>query len=170
MIAQRKLESIRVLDELLERVKATNKPRDDINALGRVMFEASRKDAKSSSRRREDSENLKAKEKEIREKLVLKLKKKAEGDINRAQIKVNRAKNDDFESVSDDDLSDEMEVSDEEMEEESEDDRKRDYSSEEDEKASEIDTDEELRLTSTDEDSDDGKHKKKRKKEEEEEE
>lgn len=145
--------------------QATSKSKDDINALGKVMLEASRKDAKGPKKNKEDSENLKAKEKEIREKLVLKLKKKAEGDINRAQIKVNRAKNDDFESVSDDDLSDEMEVSDEEMEEESEDDRKRDYSSEEDEKASEIDTDEELRLTSTDEDSDDGKHKKKRKKE-----
>merc|ERR1712227_777887 len=111
------------------------------------MFEAAKKDAKSSSRRREDSENLKAKEKEIREKLVMKLKKKAEGDINRAQIKVNRAKNDDFESVSDDDLSDEIEVSGEEMEEESDDDRDRRNSSSEDEKESdksEIDTDEEL--------------------------
>merc|ERR1719367_825388 len=162
MIAQRKLESIRVLDELLERVKATNKPKDDINALGRVMFEAAKKDAKSSSRRREDSENLKAKEKEIREKLVMKLKKKAEGDINKQQIKVNRAKNDDFESVSDDDLSDEIDVSNDEMEDISEEDLNNDASDSDDD--SEIDSDEELRLTSTDEDSDDERPRKKRKK------
>merc|ERR1712107_943878 len=99
-----------------------------------------KKDAKSSSRRREDSENLKAKEKEIREKLMLKLKKKAEGDINRQQIKVNRAKNDDFESVSDDDLSDEINVSNDEMEEVSEDNRNDSDS----DNSSEIDSDEEL--------------------------
>jgi len=148
--------------------QANSKSKDDINALGKVLHEASRKDSKGPKKNREDSENLKAKEKEIREKLVMKLKKKAEGDINRAQIKVNRAKNDDFESVSDDDLSDEIEVSGEEMEEESDEDRDRRNSSSEEEKESdksEIDTDEELRLTSTDEDSDDGKHRKKRKKE-----
>merc|ERR1719336_1917779 len=41
MIAQRKLESIRVLDELLERVKATSKPKDDFN---KVLLEAAKKD------------------------------------------------------------------------------------------------------------------------------
>ena len=143
--------------------QASNKPKDDINALGRVMFEAAKKDAKSSSRRREDSENLKAKEKEIREKLVMKLKKKAEGDINRQQIKVNRAKNDDFESVSDDDLSDEIDVSNDEMEDISEEDLKNDVSDSDDDD-SEIDSDEELRLTSTDEESDDGRPRKRRKK------
>merc|ERR1719384_1426342 len=149
MIAQRKLESIRVLDELLERVKATSKPKDDFN---KVLLEAAKKDVKS-SRKKGDSENLKAKEREIREKLVLKLKKKAEGDINRQQIKVNRAKNDDFESVSDDDLSDEIDVSNDEMEDISEEDLNNDASDSDDD--SEIDSDEELRLTSTDEDSDD---------------
>jgi len=144
--------------------QATNKPKDDINALGRVMFEAAKKDAKSSSRRREDSENLKAKEKEIREKLVLKLKKKAEGDINRQQIKVNRAKNDDFESVSDDDLSDEIDVSNDEMEDISEEDLNNDVSDSDNDRSSEIDSDEELRLTSTDEDSDEERPRKRRKK------
>merc|ERR1712165_268075 len=159
MIAQRKLESIRVLDELLERVQATSKPKDDFN---KVLLEAAKKDVKS-SRKKGDSENLKAKEKEIREKLVMKLKKKAEGDISRQQIKVNRAKNDDFESVSDADLSEELNASNDEMEEISEDDINKD-SSDSDE-SSEIDSDEELRLTSTDDDSDGEKRKKKRKKE-----
>merc|ERR1711874_785996 len=36
LIAQRKLESIRLLDELLERVKATSKSQDEINHLGKV--------------------------------------------------------------------------------------------------------------------------------------
>merc|ERR1711933_482548 len=142
MIAQRKLESIRVLDELLERVKATSKPKDDFN---KVLLEAAKKDVKS-SRKKGDSENLKAKEREIREKLVLKLKKKAEGDINRQQIKVNRAKNDDFESVSDDDLSDEIDVSNDEMEDISEEDLKNEKSDSDDDDSSEIDSDEELRL------------------------
>merc|ERR1711997_17258 len=45
LIAQRKLESIRVLDELLERVKASSKPKDDFN---KVLLEAAKKDVKSS--------------------------------------------------------------------------------------------------------------------------
>ena len=112
------------------------------------------------SKKKEASVNLTAKEKEIREKLVLKLKKKAEDGINRQKIKVNRAKNDDFESVSDDDLSDEINVSNDEMEEVSEDNRNDSDS----DNSSEIDSDEELRLTSTDEDSDDDRSRKKRKK------
>lgn len=128
------------------------------------MLEAAKKDVKS-SRKKGDSENLKAKEREIREKLVLKLKKKAEGDINRQQIKVNRAKNDDFESVSDDDLSDEIDVSNDEMEDISEEDLKNEKSDSDDDKSSEIDSDEELRLTSTDEDSDEDKPRRKKKKE-----
>ena len=59
--------------------QATSKSKDDINALGKVMLEASRKDAKGPKKNKEDSENLKAKEKEIREKLVLKLKKMTMG-------------------------------------------------------------------------------------------
>merc|ERR1712141_926429 len=97
--------------------QATNKSKDEINNLGKVIIEAAKKDAK-----KKETTNLNAKEKEIREKLVMKLKKKAEGDISRQQIKVNRAKNDDFESVSDADLSEEVNASNDEMEEISEDD------------------------------------------------
>merc|ERR1711902_298944 len=147
LIAQRKLESIRVLDELLERVKANSKPKDI------------KKDG-----RKKASENLTAKEKEIREKLVLKLKNKAEGDLSKQKIKVNRAKNDDFESVSDDDLSDEIDVSNDEMEDISEEDLKNEKSDSDDDKSSEIDSDEELRLTSTDEDSDEDKPRRKKEK------
>merc|ERR1711997_560049 len=162
LIAQRKLESIRLLDELLERVKATSKSQDEINHLGKVILEAAKKDAEKKGSK-SSSKNLTTKEKEIREKLVMKLKKKAEGDISRQQIKVNRAKNDDFESVSDADLSEEVNASDDEMEEISEDDLNKDSS--DSDKSSEIDSDEELRLTSTDDDSDGDNKKKKRKKE-----
>ena len=142
--------------------QATNKSKDEINNLGKVILEAAKKDAKKKGKKNETT-NLNAKEKEIREKLVMKLKKKAEGDISRQQIKVNRAKNDDFESVSDDELSEEVDVSNDEMEEISEEDL--DKASSDSEKSSEIDSDEELRLTSTDEDSDGDRRKKKRKKE-----
>ena len=57
--------------------QATNKSKDDINHLGKVILEAAKKDAKKKGRKNE-STNLNAKEKEIREKLVMKLKKKAE--------------------------------------------------------------------------------------------
>merc|ERR1712150_66063 len=127
LIAQRKLESIRVLDELLERVKANSKPKD-IKKEGR----------------KKASESLTAKEKEIREKLVLKLKSKAEGDLSKQKIKVTRAKNDDFESVSDDDLSDKIDVSNDEVEDISEEDTDSDEN-----RSTDIDSDEDLRLTST---------------------
>ena len=94
--------------------QATSKSKDEINHLGKVILEAAKKDAKKKGNK-SSSTNLTAKEKEIREKLVLKLKKKAEGDINRQQIKVNRAKNDDFESVSDADLSEDGKASNDEM-------------------------------------------------------
>jgi len=148
--------------------QATNKSKDEIKNLGRVMLEAARKDAAGPSKgARDDAENLRDKEREIREKLVLKLKKKAEGDVEHQQGKITKAKTDGFESVSDEELSggsledvsyeeDMEEISDEEMEEDSE--------SEDD--ISEIDSEEELRLTSTDDDSDkETKRKKKRKKE-----
>merc|ERR1712192_48264 len=155
LLAQRKLESIRILDELLERVKATNKSKDEIKSLGKVMLEVARKDAAGPSRGRKDSENLKDKEREIREKLVLKLKKKAEGDVEHQQGKISKAKTDGFESVSDEDLSGTLEdVSNEEdMEEISDDEMEDDESDSEEDKISEIDSEEELRLTSTDDDS-----------------
>ena len=116
----------------------------------------------------EDSENLKDKEREIREKLVLKLKKKAEGDVEHQQGKISKAKTDGFESVSDEDLSGALEdVSNEEaMEEISDDEMEDDDSDSEEDKISEIDSEEELRLTSTDDDSEkEAKKKKKHKKE-----
>jgi len=132
------------------------------------MLEAARKDAASSSKGKKDSDNLKDKEREIREKLVLKLKKKAEGDIEHHQGRISKVKTDGFESVSDEDLSgtledvsnddDDMEeISDEEMDDDSDSDGN---------DPSEIDSEEELRLTSTDDDSErESKRKKKRKKE-----
>merc|ERR1712142_649489 len=57
LLAQRKLESIRILDELLERVKATNKSKDEIKSLGKVILEAAKKDAKKKGRKN-DSTNL----------------------------------------------------------------------------------------------------------------
>ena len=106
-----------------------------------------------------------AKEKEIREKLVLKLKSKAEGDLSKQKIKVTRAKNDDFESVSDDDLSDKIDVSNDEVEDISEEDLRDSDSDESRSSGSDIDSDEDLRLTSTDDDSDDDKPRRKKKKE-----
>merc|ERR1719300_1465680 len=163
MIAQRKLESIRILDELLERVKATNKSKDDTKSLGKIVIEAARKDA--AGKRGETSENLRDKEREIREKLGLKLKKKVESDIEHQQGKINRVKTDGFESVSDDDLSSTLDnVSNEEMEEVSNEESDQDSSSE-NETVSEIDS-EELRLTSTEEDSEHESPKKKKRKKE----
>jgi len=161
--AQRKLESIRILDELLERVKATNKSKDETKSLGKIVIEAARKDA--AGKRGETSENLRDKEREIREKLVLKLKKKVESDIEHQQGKINRVKTDGFESVSDDDLSSTLDnVSNEEMEEVSNEESDQDSSSE-NETVSEIDS-EELRLTSTEEDSEHESPKKKKRKKE----
>merc|ERR1712227_387744 len=45
LLAQRKLESIRILDELVERVKAANKSKDETKSLGKIVIEAARKDA-----------------------------------------------------------------------------------------------------------------------------
>lgn len=148
--------------------QATNKSKDEIKSLGRVMLEAARKDAAGPSRGRKDSENLKDKEREIREKLVLKLKKKAEGDVEHQQGKISKGKTDGFESVSDEDLSGTLEdVSNEEdMEEISDVEMEDDESESEEENVSEIDSEEELRLTSTDDDTDkETKKKKKHKKE-----
>merc|ERR1712034_83879 len=92
LLAQRKLESIRLLDELLERVKATNKGKDEIKSLEKQMLAAHRKDVSSLVRNRKDSENLKDKEKEIREKLVMKLKRKAESNVSSQAGRVNKVK------------------------------------------------------------------------------
>jgi len=131
------------------------------------LLEAARRDAAGPSRGRKDSENLKDKEREIREKLVLKLKKKAEGDVEHQQGKISKSKTDGFESVSDEDLSGSLEdVSNEEdMEEISDDEMESDDQSEsEEDKVSEIDSEEELRLTSTDDSEKESKRKKKKKK------
>ena len=89
----------------------------------------------------------------------MKLKNKAEGDLSKQKIKVTRAKNDDFESVSEDGLSDEIDVSNDEVEDISEEDTDSDEN-----RSTDIDSDEDLRLTSTDEDSDDDKPRRKKKK------
>merc|ERR1712042_189954 len=69
LLAERKLESIRILDELLERVKATNKSKDEIKSLGKVMLEAARKDARY-SKGSKVTENLQDKVKSPRLKLM----------------------------------------------------------------------------------------------------
>merc|ERR1719447_353583 len=47
LLAQRKLESIRILDELVERVKASHKGKEDMKSLEKQMLKAHRKDVTS---------------------------------------------------------------------------------------------------------------------------
>merc|ERR1719431_62921 len=113
LLAQRKLESIRILDELLERVKATNKTKDEIKSLEKQMLAAHKKDTGGSSKSRKDSgrDHMRDKEKEIRDKLVLKLKKKAESNVSNQEGRVTKVKSvgEGLESVSDEELSDALE-------------------------------------------------------------
>merc|ERR1712240_946529 len=121
------------------------------------MGAAHRKDVSSLVRNRKDSGNLK--DKEIREKLVLKLKRKAESNVSSQAGRVNKVKTGGggLESVSDDGLSDALEdiSEDEEMEDASEDEIDEDSSAGSNQ--SDNDSNEELRLTSTDEEKDKGK-------------
>lgn len=150
--------------------QATNKTKDEIKSLEKQMLAAHKKDTAGSSKSRKDSgrDHMKDKEKEIRDKLVLKLKKKAESSVSNQEGRVTKVKTvgEGLESVSDEELSDALEdvSNDEEMDAVSDEDLE-DKSSDSD--ASEIDSDEELRLTSTDDDSEkeSKKSKKKKKKE-----
>merc|ERR1719341_1461472 len=92
LLAQRKLESIRILDELVERVKATNKGKNEIKSLEKQMLKAHRKDVTSLIKGKKASGNLKDKEREIREKLVLKLKRKAESGVASQEGRVRRSR------------------------------------------------------------------------------
>lgn len=102
------------------------------------MLAAHRKDVSSLLKNKKDSGNLKDKEREIREKLVQKLKRKAEKAVTKA-----KSGGEGLESISDDDLSEDLEdvSEDEEL-----------GVSDSSEELSEIDSEEELRLTTTDED------------------
>merc|ERR1719430_2323244 len=152
LLAQRKLESIRILDELVERVKATNKGKEEIKSLEKQMLKAHRKDVSSLIKGKKASGNLKDKEREIREKLVLKLKRKAESGVASQEGRVTKVKTEDLEAVSDGGLSEELEdVSEDEDMDEVSDSDDAGKSSDESEDVSEIDSDEDLRLTSTDE-------------------
>jgi len=118
------------------------------------VLAAHRKDTGSSSKNRKGSgrDFLRDKEKEIRDKLVLKLKKKAESNVVNQKGKVSKAKStgEGLESVSDEDLSDALENN-KGMEDISDDEIETDSS---ESVTSDIDSEEELRLTSTDDDSD----------------
>merc|ERR1719431_1620956 len=91
LLAQRKLESIRLLDELLERVKATSKGRESVRALEKQMVAAHRRDLKD-TKGKKDSGSLKDKEREIREKLVLKMRRKAEVSVTSQEGRVTKVK------------------------------------------------------------------------------
>merc|ERR1711962_1032314 len=95
VLAQRKLESIRVLDELISRVKVVGKANPGLKA----KLENTKKIDEESTDSDEDSEELREKEKNIRDKLVLKMKKKSAAEPS----KVKKTKNDGFESLSEDD-------------------------------------------------------------------
>jgi len=139
ILAQRKLESIRVLDELISRVKGVGK----INLGLKAKLES--KEKEKSDKEESDDEVLKAKEKKIRDKLVLKLKKKDDPKLE-SHSKLRRSKTEGFESVSGEDSDSSRggkipleKITDDELSE----------GSDEDEE-SEIGSDDELRLTSTD--------------------
>merc|ERR1719154_254225 len=106
LLAQRKLESIRLLDELFERVKATSKGRESVRALEKQMVAAHRRDLKE-TKGKKDSGSLK--EREFREKLVLKMRRKAEVSVTSQEGRVTKVKGggSELEAVSDEDLSDE---------------------------------------------------------------
>merc|ERR1712150_198301 len=80
LVAQRKLESIRMLDELLERVKVVHNVNKDVKTREKDLL----KTAKAASKRLNKGEtlsllskdNANSDEKELREKLVSKLKQK----------------------------------------------------------------------------------------------
>lgn len=159
LIAQRKLESIRILDELLERVKVVKSTKDDIRSLEKeIRSSKSRKESQRS--KRGDSPNLKDTEKDMRDKLVMKLKKNAEESIEQQQRKISKAKTTGFESDSDarslKDLENLEGISDDEMEEISDDEIENEEESDgEVEDMSDVDSvDDDLRLTSTDDDED----------------
>merc|ERR1719327_2402124 len=165
LLAQRKLESIRILDELVERVKASHKGKEDMKSLEKQMLKAHRKDVTSLIKGRKGSGNLKDKEREIREKLVMKLKRKAESGVASQEGRVSKVKTEELEAVSDGGLSEELEdvTEDEDVDgvSDSDSDNK---SSEDSEEISEIDSDEDLRLTSTDEEKEKKKAKKDKRK------
>jgi len=165
LLAQRKLESIRILDELVERVKATHKGKEDMKSLEKQMLKAHRKDVTSLIKGKKGSGNLKDKEREIREKLVMKLKRKAESGVASQEGRVSKVKTEELEAVSDGGLSEELEdvTEDEDVDgvSDSDSDNK---SSEDSEEVSEIDSDEDLRLTSTDEEKEKKKAKKDKRK------
>jgi len=159
LIAQRKLESIRILDELLERVKVVKSTKDDIRSLEKEIRRSTSRKESSHRGKKGDSPNLKDTEKDLRDKLVLKLKKSAEDSIEQQQRKITKAKTTGFESDSDErslkDLENLEGISDDEMEEISEDEMGDEDSEGEEKDVSDADSvDDDIRLTSTDEDGD----------------
>merc|ERR1712192_11521 len=127
------------------RVKATNKGKVEIKSLEKQMLKAHRKDVSSLIKGKKASGNLKDKEREIREKLVLKLKRKAESGVASQEGRVIKVKTEDLEAVSDGGLSEELEDVSEDEEEVSDSDDAGKSSDESEEEVSEIDSDEDLR-------------------------
>jgi len=130
--------------------QATSKGRESVRALEKQMVAAHRRDLKE-TKGKKDSGSLKDKEREFREKLVLKMRRKAEVSVTSQEGRVTKVKGggSELEAVSDEDLSDE-ELEDVSEEEEGEGGRTTE------EELSEIDSSEELRLTSTDEEAEKG--------------
>ncbi|XP_023344762.1 A-kinase anchor protein 17A [Eurytemora carolleeae] len=158
ILAQRKLESIRILDELISRAKGLGKIKPALQNKTPAVQESSSED---------DEEKLKSREKEYRDKLVMKLKKKVEGDLDTQKTMIKRTRNEGFENVSDSESDNSRAGSKKKIKlhklEKISDDELSDVGSDEDVE-SEIDSEEELRLTSTDDESEDDKRSRKRKK------
>jgi len=71
-------------------LQATNKGKEEIKSLEKQMLKAHRKDVTSLIKGKKASGNLKDKEREIREKLVLKLKRKAESGVASQEGRVSK--------------------------------------------------------------------------------
>ncbi|TRY75592.1 hypothetical protein TCAL_00520 [Tigriopus californicus] len=146
LIAQRKLESIRLLDELLDRVKAMKHRENDVKNLEKDLLRTAAKEAKGTFAKAATILSTSFKdqdEKALRDKLVQRLKQK---ELNRMEHFGDRLRrtqglvsNSDSSSDGLEDISDEENVEEMKSNEDSDDEKE------------DIDGDEELALTSTDE-------------------
>merc|ERR1719273_174449 len=161
LVAQRKLESIRLLDELLERVKVAQNIKGDVKNSEKDLFKTAKIASKLS--KKSDITGLIEKDRdeaELRNKLVSKLKEK---EIEKMKECGEKLRDNSFYSDGEDESREE--ISEEELGKEQE---ERILSSEEDEELDEV-SEEDLRLTSSTDNDEEGNgtedKKKKRKKE-----
>merc|ERR1712218_695316 len=141
LVAQRKLESIRMLDELLERVKVVHNVNKDVKTREKDLLKTAKNASKRLNKGEADitsllsKDNAKSDEKELRDKLVSKLKQKEIDKIEACGENLKQSclySDDSMEEISDEDLDDEDSAA--------------------SEKLDEISDNDELRLTSTDND------------------